>query len=828
MKRVLLSALAAVTLSAAASEISVGVWRNLSDMGQTPTPAKTFKEKYNVDNPGVMTPDVMARKMADVPDGMSRLTDEMVTDPQGTTTRYAMAVDIYLSNLGATHVGGFGAYAVTSDDGTAFYSKAFTLNFFQQGYTKGDINGDQIVVESGQYVYDTEENERAYMYAAHLNEGEGWPDLVDTFVLTKDEKGRYVSAPGDYLIVMTEEEAENGINELSNLICFGFNYVFTPLPADLTESVMPADAETFTCQIMANSLQDRGNMVAKDVTVGVKDDKIYIGGLCDYLPESYLTGTKGDDNTYTFKTHQYVGYYDSGEYPYIYEYNMVNPVAFDGESISLAEVDEVTMTFNDAHSMLSLEENAGVFISSYGDISSWKDAYWNLRISDFNTPLTPVEVSGLVCYASDNTPYVVFEWSNISKEGIMMMGSSLWCEMIVNGETYTFTPEDYSGLAEATDKLYYDTSDVEGVYVGDYSTVYLYGFKDRHKDVKTLGVRVGFEGNGEVRYSDIVYAEGMEPFDDRAFVPSMPSNLFFYTDYDNKIHFRLDGKDTEGNVIPPRLLAIEILLDGNPLAFKDSDYYFGRGDGPDVTMIGLAEHAVNYNSGSGIVTHYGDEYMISLWGHSELPEFTTLAIRPVCTGGDTFTYGQTCEVVLDRQATPADPTGVVYDEENRKLSFGAIPVDVDGEGLDQKRYGYEVFVNDEPYSFSGTLYGLDHDIALIPYNGFDGNYDFYLNTETIYDETDWSVVGKNVIMAVSMKDETLDIRKIGVRSVYTDGEGNTAYSATAVCDRGAVEDPVTDNGPVKWYNLQGVEVAEPAQGIYIRVANGKTSKIYIR
>ena len=45
----------------------------------------------------------------------------------------------------------------------------------------------------------------------------------------------------------------------------------------------------------------------------------------------------------------------------------------------------------------------------------------------------------------------------------------------------------------------------------------------------------------------------------------------------------------------------------------------------------------------------------------------------------------------------------------------------------------------------------------------------------------------------------------------------------------AVEDIVVDNNaPAEYYNLQGVRVANPANGTYIRVAGGKATKVYVR
>lgn len=794
--------------------------------------ATTFKEKYHLDQPVKMQKELMSKSLSPLHAPAILSDSELVTNPEGIKSRYAMSVDIYLSNMGSTHVGGFGANVIISDDDSNFYSTAFTLNYFQQGYSVGDIEGNNVIFHSGQYIYDTEEGKKAYMYAAYLEEGEDWPEIVDTFTLIKDEQGRYTSEYGYYFMVMTEEAAEEGINPDTDIICFGFNYVFTPLPANVKENKLPSDAEVFECQFVANSLNAEGSQIMKSITVGVSGDNVYIGGLTDYLPGSYLMGTKTSENTIVFNTNQYIGYYDEGDYPYIYEFAMVNPIYFDWESLYFNEVESVNMTFNEDKTMLTLEEDAGIFVCAYADLSSWEEVYWNVMIGNFDQPLTPTEPTGVECYDA-GTPYIIFNWSNISIEGIPMLSDHLWCEVIINGEPYTFTPQYYEGLTEPIQKVYYNTSGVEGLYISDYSTIYLNEFKDKYNDIKTVGVKIGFESDGEIRYSDLVYATGFEPFEDEAFIPEAPSQLVYYKNYYPTFRFRFEGKDTEGRLIPERLLAVEVLLDNEPLVFKDSDYYFNNSNGADVTMLGLSEYSINYSS--SLVTKLGDEYVLSLWGHDEVPEFKTVAIRPVCTGGDTFTYGESCEIDLERAATPANPWNVTYNEDYQELIFGALPIDTNNYGLAPWNYGYEVYVNDELFVFNAELYELDNDITLIPYEGFEYNYNFYLNTDYIYDETTWILVDEKVVMSVSMgNQEGLDIQKIGVRAVYTDGEGNTTYSEIINSDgttgtTTGINVISNDNAPVKWYNLQGIEVANPTAGaVYLRKQGSKTTKVYVK
>ena len=245
-------------------------------------------------------------------------------------------------------------------------------------------------------------------------------------------------------------------------------------------------------------------------------------------------------------------------------------------------------------------------------------------------------------------------------------------------------------------------------------------------------------------------------------------------------------------------------------------------------MLSLEKH-------TSVITGLQDDlYVVSLWAHDVLPAFKTLGVRAVCTGGDTLTYGEVCEIELERAATPANPSDVTYDEDMVQLVFGALPIDTTGNGLAPWNYGYEVYVNDELYVFEAAPYDLESDITVIPYEGFEYNYNFYLQTQTIYDETTWTPADQKVVMEVAMENQNPEIRKIGVRAVYTDSEGNTTYSEIVNSDgttgvTSGINAVGNDNGVVKWYNMQGIEVDYPEAGaIYMRREGGKTTKVYVK
>ena len=93
-----------------------------------------------------------------------------------------------------------------------------------------------------------------------------------------------------------------------------------------------------------------------------------------------------------------------------------------------------------------------------------------------------------------------------------------------------------------------------------------------------------------------------------------------------------------------------------------------------------------------------------------------------------------------------------------------------------------------------------------------------------------------------MKEDGLDIRKIGVRSVYTDADGATSYSAIVNSDGSidvptGVESIVCDGSidysrPVEVFTLGGSHVSDSIEGllrgIYIVRQGGNTQKITVK
>ncbi len=68
----------------------------------------------------------------------------------------------------------------------------------------------------------------------------------------------------------------------------------------------------------------------------------------------------------------------------------------------------------------------------------------------------------------------------------------------------------------------------------------------------------------------------------------------------------------------------------------------------------------------------------------------------------------------------------------------------------------------------------------------------------------------------------------GTIYVYIPGAGIGAYTLKKVTPSGVEDTFVDENAPVEYYNLQGVRIAHPERGLYIRVQGNKATKVLVK
>ena len=138
--------------------------------------------------------------------------------------------------------------------------------------------------------------------------------------------------------------------------------------------------------------------------------------------------------------------------------------------------------------------------------------------------------------------------------------------------------------------------------------------------------------------------------------------------------------------------------------------------------------------------------------------------------------------------------------------------------------GFDVFsLADKKYQVYPTKTGAGSYNSTIAIADFEGN--------VIYEDERGPLYSGTTTNSGSITARKVDEHTVDIYTYYPTGSG--AYVAKFVVsdETNAVSDIAVDEaeGEAVYYNLQGVRVAgEPANGIYLKVANGKASKVLVK
>lgn len=164
--------------------------------------------------------------------------------------------------------------------------------------------------------------------------------------------------------------------------------------------------------------------------------------------------------------------------------------------------------------------------------------------------------------------------------------------------------------------------------------------------------------------------------------------------------------------------------------------------------------------------------------------------------------------IEDKAATPADPTGLnVKESSNFDIVKFVIPdVDVQGEELNNKKLFYNIYYNDEVYTFDPELFvGLDAPLTDVPYGFSEPEYDIYMSSSS-------------KVNTIYFYDQGYD--KIGVQSVYRGGKqenrSNIVYYHRSTSGIDSLNADVRTVKSETYYNVAGQKVNADASGLVIK------------
>ena len=356
-------------------------------------------------------------------------------------------------------------------------------------YMKGEKKGDEIVFTLPQPIY--------YMDGLLLN-----IDRLkltsgifgdDFFPDTENHEIRYkINADGTYSQVQEEG------------ICLGAVYADDDSWAflgDVANEYMPM---TDTPVTLPDGLEVKDYAVtaangARLCKVAISGSDIYLGGLRDAIPDAWCKGTL-EGGKATFAPYQYMAPSEEDSH-YVY----FTAGAWDPAQEDVVEAQSLVFDWDEAAATLTAANPTDCLVINAGkDCIYWLEYFENPAIKPFE--LKPATPANPTVEFEDNS-----EWDEISylyvnmpvldTEGNMLDTKCMTYCLYMDGEKFTFYPDEYEMLEEEITDLPYDFTDDYDIYVsGPRHTIAIYstGFDQ-------LGVQVSYTVDGVTNKSAIVY-----------------------------------------------------------------------------------------------------------------------------------------------------------------------------------------------------------------------------------------------------------------------------------------------------------------------------------
>lgn len=249
-------------------------------------------------------------------------------------------------------------------DGADVYVQGMSY-WLTEGWVKGTLEDGKITFQSPQLY--GEDQDGQIFFVVQNNTEEDYA-ITSQIVFTWDAETQTMTMPEDVLILEGADTEGSAYGFWSTMTL----YAGAPEVPEVVEA--PADLQTedyvFTAQDITFDEDNNPNYTDYQldaVKVGWIDNDVYVQGLCSYLPEAWIKGTKAEDGTVVFEAGQYFGLFYG-------QYNLF----FVG--YGAAGIGNVTMTYDpttgkfasDDWYVLNSKKSTLAYYQIFGDIALTK------------------------------------------------------------------------------------------------------------------------------------------------------------------------------------------------------------------------------------------------------------------------------------------------------------------------------------------------------------------------------------------------------------------------------------------------------------------------
>ena len=423
--------------------------------------------------------------------------------PEGEVIHYTTSGEAYMAisgMVGSLPVENFDTEMVFCEDGSVYWKNCIT-QALPNSYIKGTDKGDCIEFSFPQCImsYPDGEGGMVDIYAHRMKytvidetTGEGWffvDEENDKVVLKWGEDGTLSGdvMKGESILGMTTPEGE----------WYGYgNYDIFMTPGLETAVEVPEGLVTEPWAMISEG-------VGRMVRVGFDNDDIYMTSLFDYMPEAWVKGHIENGkavfpNQFTgiVELLQCSGYLRAITMEYDEEY---------GDYMPCVQEDGLTFDYNpDTKELICVDKD--IYLSLMGGPGYLFEFYLSptIRWQPENFEISLPNPVILDCFNYDdriNYGVVAFNLPALTKEGYVLNPENIYYRMFVDGEPYTFQPDEFTDLEEPLEWLPYMMDNFDIHCEGEYHQIDHYLF-----DVETFGIQAMYT-DGETEYfTDIISA----------------------------------------------------------------------------------------------------------------------------------------------------------------------------------------------------------------------------------------------------------------------------------------------------------------------------------
>lgn len=425
---------------------------------------------------------------------------------------------------------GIASTRVDAEDGAVYLSNPFSTlpieNFLKW---EKDAEGN-LSITGAQAIYTEEyEGETLVGYAVPMSsfvDDEGvwvWAEPGLTYTLTYDAAtGTYKSpeSQGEDFIILgmcvwdLGVDPEGNVEENYQWIGYGD---LDAVMYTVNDEPVEAPVELATEEWTFLSVSEYGDLTGYHLNVGFEGDNCWIQGLNSSMPDAWIKGSVSEGEV-TFANGQFMGIdnfygqlcYFTGASAEFELWDEEDPEL--GDWVYYVTAAPLVLTYNPEASLLtSMPQRVAAFAGKMAEDITETEPY--AVLSDFRivkqtyVPGTPpAPVTDLMVYPYeelDEYGVVEFNYLPLDENGVLLDTNSMFYEVYIDGDLYTFTPEVYVNLESEMVLVPYDfNDDFDFMSMGAYKS-----FAYMVPEAEKIGIRPVYVHNGEEVFGTLVECE---------------------------------------------------------------------------------------------------------------------------------------------------------------------------------------------------------------------------------------------------------------------------------------------------------------------------------